>query len=147
VRRNRLGVRRKYRKKPTSFVTAVQLDLDTEGFVYNKWGGQQLCKRGDWLVDNNGDKYTVSHKTFLKTHQLVSPGVYVKSSPVWAEVAEKAGKVKTNEGETAYQAGDYLVHNNEDGTDTYAVSAEKFESMYELADGEVDVDLAKSPPR
>src|SRR5882672_8187320 len=91
LRRNRLGVRRKYRKRPTSFVTAVQLDLDTEGFIYNKWGGQQRCKRGDWLVDNNGDKYTVSHKAFLKTHQLVSPGVYVKSSPVWAEVAEKAG--------------------------------------------------------
>ena len=129
-----MGARRKYQKKPTSFVTAVQLDLDTEGFTYNKWGGQQICRRGDWLVDNNGDKYTVSHETFLKTYQSVSPGVYVKSSPVWAEVAEKAGKVKTREGETAYQAGDYLVQNNEDGTDTYAVSAQKFESMYELAE-------------
>ena len=47
----------------------------------------------------------------------------------------KAGKVKTQEGETAYEAGDYIVFNDEDGTDAYAMSAEKFESMYEPADG------------
>lgn len=124
----------KYKKKPTSFVTAVQLDLDTEGFTYNKWGGKQVCKRGDWLVDNDGDKYTVSQETFAKTYERVSPGVYAKTTPVWAEVAEQAGKVKTNEGETAYQAGDYLVYNNEDGTDAYAISAEKFQSLYDPAE-------------
>jgi len=128
-----MGAGRKYKKKPTSFITAVQLDLETEGFTYNKWGGKQVCKRGDWLVDNEGDKYTVSQETFAKTYERVSPGVYVKSTPVWAEVAEKAGKVKTKEGETAYAAGDYLVSNNEDGTDAYAMSAEKFESMYDPA--------------
>jgi len=50
-----VGLRRKYKKKPTSFITAVQLDLDTEGFTYNKWGGKQVCKKDDWLVNNNGD--------------------------------------------------------------------------------------------
>jgi hypothetical protein len=130
-----MGARRKYKKKRTSFVAAVQLDLDTPGFTYNKWGGKQVCKRGDWLVDNNGDKYTVSQDSFAKTYEFVSTGVYVKSAPVWAEVAAKAGKVKTKEGETAYEAGDYIVFNNEDGTDAYAMSAEKFESMYEPADG------------
>ena len=130
-----MGARRKYKKKRTSFVSAVQLDLDTPGFTYNKWGGKQVCKRGDWLVDNNGDKYTVSQETFAKTYEFVSPGVYVKSAPVWAEVAAKAGKVQTKEGETAYEAGDYIVFNNEDGTDAYAMSAEKFEFMYEPAEG------------
>ena len=129
-----MAVRRKFKRKPTSFVTAVQLDLDTEGFFYFKWGGKQVCKRGDWLVDNNGDKYTVSQEAFAKTYQCLSPGVYVKSTPVWAEVAEKPGKVKTNEGETAYKAGDYLVSNNEDGTDAYAVSAEKFQALYDPAE-------------
>ena len=66
-------MRRKYKKKPTSFITAVQLDLDTQGFAYNKWGGQQLCKRGDWLVDNDGDKYTVSEEAFARTYEFVSP--------------------------------------------------------------------------
>src|SRR5512141_345018 len=103
-----MPIRRKYRKKPTSVVTAVQLDLDTEGFVYNKRGGRQVCKRGDWLVDNNGEKYTVAQESFAKTYEFVSPGVYTKSAPVWAEIADKPGKVKTSEGETAYQAGDYL---------------------------------------
>ena len=129
-----MGARRRYKKKPTAFVTAAQLDLDTEGFTYNKWGGKQVCKRGDWLVDNNGHKYTISQETFAKTYQLISPGVYVKTAPVWAEAPENAGKVKTQEGETTYTAGDYLVYNNEDGTDGYAVSADKFESMYTVAD-------------
>lgn len=130
-----MATRRKYKKKPTSFITAVQLDLDTEGFAYNKWGGQQLCKRGDWLVDNAGDKYTVSQESFAKTYELVSPGVYTKSAPVWAEVADKPGKVRTNEGETAYEIGDYLVSNNPDGSDAYAIAAAKFLEMYEAAKG------------
>ena len=41
---------------------------------------------------------------------------------------------KTKEGETAYQAGDYLVSNNQDGTDAYAISAEKFQALYDIAD-------------
>jgi hypothetical protein len=129
-----MGVRRKYKKKSTSFITAVQLDLDTEGLTYNKWGGKQVCKRGDWLVDNNGDKYTVSQESFAKTYKLLSPGVYLKAVPVWAAVAENAGKAKTQEGETTYKAGDYLVYNNEDDTDAYAMSADKFKSMYTVAD-------------
>ena len=28
-----MGVRQKYKKKPTSFITAVQLDLDTEDLL------------------------------------------------------------------------------------------------------------------
>jgi len=74
----------------------------------------------------------VSQDSFAKTYKFVSPGVYVNSAPVWAEVAEKAGKVRSLEGETAYEPGDYLVSNNEDGTDAYAMDKEKFASMYEL---------------
>ena len=29
-----------------------------------------------------------------------------------------------------FRTGDYLVSNNEDGTDAYCMSAKKFESMY-----------------
>lgn len=64
---------------------------------------------------------------------MLSPGVYYKSASVWAEVAEAAGKIKTKEGKTEYEAGDYIVYNEEDGSDAYAVSREKFESMYEIA--------------
>ena len=56
----------------------------------------------------------------------------MKTTPIWAEKAEEAGSVVTKEGESHYQAGDYLVSNNEDGTDAYCISADKFESMYEL---------------
>jgi hypothetical protein len=128
-----MGKRTKYKKKAGSFVVAIQLDIETEGLRYKKWGGEQFAKRGDWLVDNNGDKYTVSRESFAKTYHFVSPGIYAKSAPVWAEIAERAGKLATQEGETSYQAGDYLVSNNEDGSDTYAIEKEKFTSMYELA--------------
>jgi len=53
---------------------------------------------------------------------------------VWAEQADRAGRVETKEGATSYQPGDYLVSNNEDGTDAYAMSAATFESLYEPAE-------------
>ena len=46
--------------------------------------------------------------------------------------AGSAGSIKTKEGETHYLAGDYLVYNNPDHSDGYAVSAEKFDAIYEL---------------
>jgi hypothetical protein len=126
-----MGNRKRYRKSEDQFVVAVQLDLDTDGFVYQKWGAEQRCKPGDWIVDNGGDIYSVDRGVFKKTYRMVSPGIYVKSTPIWAEVATKAGKVKTEEGESHYKKGDYIVFNNKDGTDAYCISAEKFESMYE----------------
>ena len=127
-----MGNRRRYRKRPDQSVVAVQLNLDTAGFTYTKWGAEQRCKQGDWIVDNGGDIYSVDRDVFKKTYRMVQPGIYVKTTPIWAEVAAKAGKVETKEGESHYEKGDYLVSNNEDGTDEYCISAEKFESMYEL---------------
>jgi hypothetical protein len=42
--------------------------------------------------------------------------------------------VVTKEGESHYTEGDYLVYNNEDGTDPYCMGKEKFEAMYEPAE-------------
>jgi hypothetical protein len=126
-----MKTRRRYRKKADRFVTAVRLDLDTDGFTYRKWGAEQRCKRGDWLVENEGDIYSVDNAVFAKTYRRASPGVYVKTGRVWAEVATAPGSVVTNEGKSFYEAGDYLVYNNEDGSDAYCISADKFESMYE----------------
>ena len=66
-----------------------------------------------------------------KTNHSLLISHYVKITPIWAEKAAKAGKVKTKEGESHYEKGDYIVSNNEDGTDAYCVSSGKFESMYE----------------
>jgi hypothetical protein len=54
----------------------------------------------------------------------------VKTTPIWAERAKDAGSVTTKEGATHYKAGDYLVSNNSEGTDQYAIDAAKFETMY-----------------
>ena len=126
-----MTARRQYVKRPSQFVVAVQLDLDTPGFTYKKWGNAQACKRGDWLVNNNGDVYTVDGETFARTYESSGPGIYIKRTPVWAEVAPEAGAVRTKEGATQYEAGDYLVYNQADGGDGYAVAKDKFEQMYE----------------
>ncbi|MDM0053612.1 hypothetical protein [Variovorax sp. J22R115] len=127
-----MGERHRYRRRPDRPVVAVRLRLDTDGFDYRKWGGQQHCKSGDWLVDNDGDVYTVDGATFDRTYREVGKGTFVKTTPVWAETSTEAGSVQTQEGRTHFAAGDYLVSNHEDGTDRYAVQATKFDALYEL---------------
>ena len=122
---------RRYRRKPGTAVIAVQLDLDTEGFSYRKWGATQQCKAKDWIVNNAGDTYSVDAATFAKTYREQSPGRYVKAGHVFAERAAAAGSIKTKEGQTAYHAGDMLVFNEPNRGDGYAVSAEKFDQLYE----------------
>lgn len=122
---------RRYRKKERRAVTAVRLRLDFDGFEYRKWGGTQRCKSGDWVLDNNGDVYTVDAATFAKTYKEVSPGRYEKSAHVWAKQATTSGAIKTKEGATNYEAGDYLVFNDDALTDGYAVSTDTFADLYE----------------
>src|SRR5215831_13285683 len=110
-----MGERLKYRKKSTQFVTAVQIDLDIAGFEYQKWGAKQRAKKGDWLVDNHGDVYTVDANVFASTYKMIEPGKFVKVTAIWAEVATKDGSVKTREGESHYSRGDYIVSNQENG--------------------------------
>ena len=126
-----MGTRRKYMKREGTPVVAIQLNLDTSGFTYRKWGGDQTCKPGDWIVNNMGDIYTVDRETFERTYSANSLGCYRKTAPVWAEIADRDGAIKTKEGITRYKAGDYLVFNDEAGQDGYSVTASSFEAMYE----------------
>ena len=120
-----------YRKRVTDTIVAVQLDLDTAGFTYEKWGGTQTCKPGDWLVNKDGDIYTIDQQTFTDIYEAVGKGLYQRSVVVWAEVAAESGVIRTKEGSTNYTTGDYLVYNDEMGADGYAVSPEKFEALYD----------------
>ena len=126
--------RQAYRKRAGTEVVAVRLDLHTDGFTYQKWGGEQRCKAGDWVVLNDGDTYTIDAESFAATYEYVSPGRYRKSALIFAMRASEGGRVETKEGSTGYEAGDYLVSNDVSGTDSYAVAADIFERMYEPAD-------------
>jgi hypothetical protein len=121
---------RRYVRRPDRPVAAVRLALDTDGVIYRKWGGEQRAKAGDWIVDNDGDTYSVDAAVFARTYRQVGVGAYVKTTPVWAERMQQSGSVSTKEGATRYEAGDYRVSNNSDGSDAYAMTAEKFESLY-----------------
>jgi hypothetical protein len=122
---------RRYRRKPNQAVISVQLALETQGFTYTKWGSEQRCKGGDYVVDNDGEVYTVDREVFERTYRRVGPGQYIKTGHVWAEQAGGAGSVQTKEGVTHYERGDYVVSNDEAGRDRYAIGREKFEAMYE----------------
>ena len=125
--------RRKYVKKTTQSIVAIKLDLDIDGLEYHKWGDKQRAKRGDWLVNNDGDVYTIDGKVFARTYRQLRPGIYLKITPVWVEVATQAGSVKTKEGASGYKRGDYIVYNNRNGGDGYCTSAAKFKAMYKPA--------------
>lgn len=127
-----MSERKRYRRLPGKPVIAVQLKLLTDGFTYHKWGEEQRCKANDWVVDNGGEVYTVDDESFTRTYTADGTGTYLKTGNVWAEQAAAAGRVATKEGGTNYKPGDWLVSNESDGSDTYAVSAEKFKGMYEL---------------
>lgn len=129
-----MTARQKYQKRPSQFVTAVRLALDTNGLVYRKWGSTQRAKRGDWLVDNAGEVYTVDGRSFSRTYRKLSPGVYLKITPVWAEVAERTGRIRTREGWSSYRKGDYLVYNQRRGGDGYCIRPAKFRTMYRRVD-------------
>lgn len=126
-----MGERLKYVRRANQAVAAVQLSLETDGFSYRKWGGVQRCKAGDWLIDNDGDVYTVDRQVFARTYRKSAVGAYLKITPIWAEEASEDGSVRTKEGETQYRSGDYLVFNEENGGDAYAMQAGKFKAMYE----------------
>ena len=128
--------RRRYVRRPDRPVAAVRLALDTDGLVYRKWGVEQRAKPGDWIVDNDGDVYTVDAESFAHTYRQMATGAYVKTTPVWAGRATHAGSVNTKEGSTQYEPGDYLVSNHSDSSDEYAMKAGKFEDLYVMDDAD-----------
>jgi hypothetical protein len=127
-----------YKRKDNTPIVAVQMALDFAAFIYNLWGGEQRAKPGDWLVFNPSvDKdptYTIEAASFESTYAPVEgvAGHYRKRG-VWARQATEGGEIATKEGATKYAAGDWLVYNNADGTDGYAMPPENFEKLYEPA--------------
>jgi hypothetical protein len=65
---------------------------------------------------------TVDRETFEATYRRVCPGLWEKHTEVWASVASEAGRIRTKQGPTDYRAGDYLVYNDADGRDGWAMS-------------------------
>ncbi len=124
---------KKWVPKPDATVIAVQINLDIEGFAYVKWGAEQHCSPGDWLVDNDGDVYTISDDTFARTYRLERPGLYRKIAPVWAWVAQAKGTIRSEEGETEYEPGDYVAFHAPDAKLGWALKADKFHERYDRA--------------
>ena len=112
-------------------VTAIQIKLETNGLVYNKWGGEQIGKQNDWLVESStGSVYTIDDESFKKTYKMESAGRYVKFASIWVTIADHDGKVKTKEGYSEYKKGEYLVANCENGDDPYTPPYDVIQNNY-----------------
>jgi len=68
------------------------------------------------LVDNGGDVYTVDAKSFARTYRSCGPPAAfaqhlreVRAS--LGREGDEAGSIKTKEGESSYERGDYIVYN------------------------------------
>lgn len=118
-----------YRKKATHTVFAIQASIKGN-IYYEKWDHNQKATEGDYLVDNEGDVYTVEKVTFESTYTEVGDHRYAKTALVKAEQATESGKIRTLEGLSSHNAGDYIVHNPRQG-DVYVVPQNEFESVYE----------------
>lgn len=118
---------------------AVQINLELATcpavIYYHKWGSRQEAKQGDWLVTRDGEAYTIDAESFAKTYKQVGPGQYIKVAKIWAEQTITDGSIPTKEGRTYYQAGYWLVYNEADRQDGYAVSHDKFTAMYQPVGG------------
>lgn len=120
-----------YKRRPGATVHAIRFAFDSDGFDYTQWGARQHCKAGDWIVQNGDDTYTVAAESFARTYEHVSGAEYRKVGRVWAEAQAEAGTIRTQEGSTDYRAGDFLVYNDRNREDGYAVERAKFEALYE----------------
>jgi len=126
------------RKSSMAVMTAIRLDLEIECFTYQKWGGLQKCKPGDWLVTDNGYVYTVDNDYFLDNYRQVSPGRYEKYGVVWAEMTFEDGAFEAMTGTSSYSAGDYLVYDRQEGEGRrYPVRKHQFERLYQEIEGDV----------
>ena len=116
---------REYHTRPVP-TQAIQL---TTAIQYEKWGGPQSAKVGDWMLRKDGETYTCDDAVFRSTYRpLGADGWYAKHATVQADIAVGAGTIGTLEGESRFDVGDYVVTNP--GGDTYVVTAAKFAKLY-----------------
>jgi hypothetical protein len=127
--------RRAYVRREGTAVTAIRMALDFDTFTYRRWGSLQNGKPGDWLVEREGKVHTVDADTFARTYRQTGPGSYVKVAPVLAAPAASDGAIRTQEGKTNYRQGDYIIWNDGEALDCYAIAKEEFERLYQCVEG------------
>ena len=104
----------------------------TSDLGYRKWGGDQSASVGDFLVLNpaaGNDLYTCEKTVMLSTYEEVTPNEFLKTASIEAREATSSGEIRTLEGFSKFQPGDFIVTNP--GGDQYVISARNFHEMYD----------------
>jgi hypothetical protein len=96
-------------------VRAIRLDLELESFTYRQGDGVRTGKRGDWLVECQGQVTIVDEATFARSYKQIAPATYLHQSVVWA----------------APVSGGVLVCRDPEGKEGDVLCADRFHSLYE----------------
>lgn len=94
---------------PTSVVRVIQLDAP---LTWNADHGSTMqAQPGDWLVQSEGDTWSVEDGIFRVTYEHLRDDLYRKVTPVLAVELPAAGTVLSREGMVEAEQGDLLVCN------------------------------------
>lgn len=124
---------RRYKRKGNEVVIAIQLDLDTEGFSYQKQGAERRCNAQDWLLSDRSGTYAVDDSTFARAFEEIGVGQYTMVGIVRAKVSDSAGHIRVGQRKVPHEPGDYLVWDESTQSIGYAVPKDWFEASYVLA--------------
>lgn len=90
-------------------VHATQLD---RSLSWNTDHGSTLWGQpGDWLVETDGERWTVDGEVFQRTYEHLEADVYRKVTPVLAAKLAHPDSVESREGVVNAERGDLLVCN------------------------------------
>lgn len=128
---------KQYERRPDGLIIAIQIRLDLEagGIAYRKWDSEQWGKRGDWLINDDGDTYTVSAENFANDYELSESGLYRNTAKVWAEEATGSGFVEIRGGTAPFVEGNMLVFSDPDRKEGQVFFYNKFNRLYRPVGG------------
>ena len=119
------------RRRPDQYVIAVQLDLDTAGFTFRKWGAEQRVQARRLARRQRRRRL---HRRRGQSSR--APTASCAAAPTSRRrrcgprrARRPAASPRRRAARTTGRR--LLVSNDEDGSDAYAVDAAKFEAMYE----------------
>ncbi|MGQ7787939.1 PGDYG domain-containing protein [Nesterenkonia sp. K-15-9-6] len=93
-------------------------------------GAVMEAKPGDWIVDDDGQQWSVDAEVFAETYEAVSEGRYRKTGEVRARQIAQPTSLETLEGSDQLDAGDWVVQNA--SGECWGVSDARFRRRYQV---------------
>ena len=103
----------------------------TDTFQWQSTDGNNLVgEKGDYLIESDGNRWTVQPEIFEKTYSENSDGTFTKTAQVIAVKVNAALTINTLEGESVVHEGDYLLCG--ESADVWSIDSTNFVKKYFL---------------